>query len=170
MKKILTMALAFALVLSLAVPAYAYDGSTSNNTKSRTSWWDWWNDYTPTEPEAAEIGVTTITESRFYHSASVASLRNPLQVSWNAVEGTDSYEIELTKADGTVDIFTASTNSLMVKNMACAAFSTTLLKVDCGTGNFSTAIFSFSSIISHISLPHPANSKIGGSVLLIGPW
>lgn len=174
MKKILTIT----LVLSLAVPAYAYDGSATNTTKSWTSWWDWWSGFTPADPTEpsdptvpeVEVGIPTITESRFYHSASVASLRNRLQIQWDTVEGAESYEIEVFKADGTILTYSASTNSLMVKNMACAAFSTTLLKVDCGTGNFSTAIFSFSSIISHISLPHPANSKIGGSVLLIGPW
>ena len=119
MKKILTLVMALAMIMSLAVPAFAHDGTASNTPQSWTSWWDWWKDYTPTEPEAAEIGVTTITESRFYHSASVASLRNRLQVKWDAVEGADSYEIEVVKADGTVLTYTATTNSLMVKNMAC---------------------------------------------------
>lgn len=125
MKKILTLIMALAMIMSLAVPAFAYDGTASNTTRSWTGWWDWWKDYTPSdptapiEPEAAEIGVTAITESRFYHSASVASLRNRLQVKWDAVEGADSYEIEVVKADGTVLTYTATTNSLMVKNMAC---------------------------------------------------
>lgn len=127
MKKILTMALAFALVLSLAVPAYAYDGSATNTTKSWTSWWDWWSGFTPADPTEpsdptvpeVEVGIPTITESRFYHSSSVASLRNRLQIQWNAVEGADSYEIEVSKANGTILTYSASTNSLMVKNMAC---------------------------------------------------
>ncbi len=125
MKKILTLIMALAMIMSLAIPAFAYDGTAPNTTKSWTSWWDWWKNYTPsdptdlTEPETTGIGVTTITESRFYHSATVASLRNRLQVKWDAVEGADSYEIEVVKADGTVLTYTASTNSLMVKNMAC---------------------------------------------------
>lgn len=119
MKKVLAIIMALSVMMSLAIPAFAYDGTSPNTTKSWTSWWDWWKNYTPTEPEAAEIGVTTITESRFYHSASVASLRNRLQIQWDAIDGADSYEIEVTKADGTVLTYTASTNSLMVKNMAC---------------------------------------------------
>ena len=125
MKKILTLIMALAMIMSLAIPAFAYDGTAPNTTKSWTSWWDWWKNYTPTdpteptEPEAADVGVTTITESRFYHSASVASLRNRLQIRWDAVDGVDSYEIEVTKADGTVLTYTASTNFLMVKNMTC---------------------------------------------------
>lgn len=125
MKKILTIVMALAMIMSLAVPAFAYDGTAPNTTKSWTSWWDWWGNFAPvdptepTEPETSELGMPTITESRFYHSGTVASLRNRLQVSWDAVDGADSYEIEVVKADGTVLNYTASTNSLMVKNMAC---------------------------------------------------
>lgn len=129
MKKILTMCMALALVLAMAVPAYAYDGSSA--ARSSTSWWDWWSYFIPSNPsvpsdptepsvpEATELGVTTITESRYYHSASVASLKNRLQIQWEAVDGAESYEIEVAKADGTVLTYTASTNSLTVKNTAC---------------------------------------------------
>lgn len=129
MKKILTMCMALALVLAMAVPAYAYDGSSA--ARSSTSWWDWWSYFIPSNPsvpsdptepsvpEATELGVTTITESRYYHSASVASLKNRLQIQWKAVDGAECYEIEVVKADGTVLTCTASTNSLMVKNTAC---------------------------------------------------
>lgn len=123
MKKILTMCMALALILAMVVPAYAYDGSTT--ARSSTSWWDWWSHFIPSNPtepsapETAELGVTTITESRFYHSASVASLKNRLQIQWEAVDGAESYEIEVIKADGTVLTYTASSNSLMVKNSTC---------------------------------------------------
>lgn len=126
MKKILTMVLALALIFSLAMPAYAYDGT--NTTYSWGSWWDWWDNMfpsnpseptDPSEPEAAMLGTPTITESRFYHSASVASLRNRLQIKWDAVENAESYEIEVVKADGTVKTYTASTNFLMVKSSTC---------------------------------------------------
>lgn len=124
MKKIITIILALAIAMSLAVPAFAYDGTTKNTTKSWTSWWDhWWNPgtYEPTIPgeSEAEIGVPTITEARFYHSASVASLRNRLQITWDAVEEADSYEIEVVKADGTTVTYTSSSATLMVKNSTC---------------------------------------------------
>lgn len=123
MKKTLTLVLALALIFSLAVPAYAYDGSTT--PYSWGSWWNWWDNMfpseptEPSEPEAAVLGIPTITESRFYHSASVASLKNRLQIKWDAVENAESYEIEVVKADGTIETYTASTNSLMVKNCTC---------------------------------------------------
>lgn len=129
MKKIITITLVLATILSLAVPAYAYDGTTT--TASWTSWWDWWHIFVPgdstapsdptvpSEPEAAELGITTITEARFYHSASVASLRNRLQISWDEVENTTGYEIEVTKADGEVLTYTSTSATLMVKNTQC---------------------------------------------------
>lgn len=126
MKKILTMVLALTLIVSLAVPAYAYDGRTSNN--SWGSWWDRWENMfpsnpseptVPSEPEVATLGTPTITESRFYHSASVSSLKNRLQIKWNAVENAECYEIELTQADGSVKNYTSSSNTLMVKSTTC---------------------------------------------------
>ena len=103
MKKVFAIIMALAIAMSLAVPAFAYDGSAATTTKSWTSWWDHWKNPTPTEPTTpsepeAEIGVPTITEARFYHSSYVTSLKNRLQISWNAVDKADSYEIEVMKA------------------------------------------------------------------------
>ena len=126
MKKILTMVLALALVFSMTVPVYAYESSTK--PYSWGTWWDWWGNFAPSdpvgptvpsEPEVETLGTTMITESRFYHSGSVASLKNRLQIKWDAVENAESYEIEVVKADGTIVTYTSSTNSLLVKNTAC---------------------------------------------------
>lgn len=128
MKKLIAMLLAIAMVASMSIPAYAHDGNTAS--RSTTSWWNWWSDFipafptTPTEPTEPEIPESeleapVITEARFYHSASVASLKNRLQISWDAVENAESYEIEVTKADGTVELYTAASTSLMKKNAEC---------------------------------------------------
>ena len=123
MKKIVTLLLALMLVSAMAVPAYAYDGSTS--APALTNWWSWWSDFIPgaseepTEPEVPELGIPNITTARFYHSASVASLRNRLQISWDDVEGAESYELEVVKADGTIMTYTSTTASLTQKNVAC---------------------------------------------------
>ena len=129
MKKIITVTLVLAAILSLAAPAYAYNGTAM--TISWNSWWEWWDDFLPgdsttpaepsepTEPETSELGVTTITEARFYHSGSVASLKNRLQISWEEVENATGYEIEVTKADGTVLNYTSTSTSLVVKNSQC---------------------------------------------------
>ena len=125
MKKIITMLLAVAMVASMSISVYAYDGNTAS--RSTTSWWNWWSDFIPafptdpTEPEIpkSELEAPVITEARFYHSASVASLKNRLQISWDAVENAESYEIEVTKADGTVELYAAASASLMKKNAEC---------------------------------------------------
>ena len=123
MKKMITFALAAMLVFAMAVPAYAYDGSTVTS-KSWLSWFDWWGGFgsggsdESTEPENV-LAAPAITESKFCHSATVASLKNRLQIKWDAVDGAESYEIEVIKADGTITTYTATTNSLMVKNSAC---------------------------------------------------
>ena len=71
------------------------------------------------ESEKVELGVTTITESSFYHTGYVASLKNRLQIKWDAVENAESYEIEVVKADGTTTIYTSTSTSLIVKNAEC---------------------------------------------------
>lgn len=123
MKKIISFTLVMVMILSLAVTAYASDGSRSS---SRTNWWgSWWGNYEPadptepTEPEAAVLGVPTVTDARFYHSGTIASLKNRLQISWNAVENATAYEVEITKANGETQTYTVSGCTLMVKNAAC---------------------------------------------------
>ena len=122
MKKMMSMALAAVLAVSLAVPAYAYDGSAIP-TKSWSGWFQWWDSSGGTSEEATAPAVTlaapAVTESRFYHSASVSSLKNRLQIKWNAVENAECYEIELTQADGSVKNYTSSSNTLMVKITTC---------------------------------------------------
>lgn len=123
MKKMITFALVAMLVFAMAVPAYAYDGSAVTS-KSWFSWFDWWGGFgsggfdEATEPENV-LAAPAITESKFYHTGTVASLKNRLQIKWDAVDGAESYEIEVVKADGTTITYTAATNSLLVKNSAC---------------------------------------------------
>ena len=122
MKKMMSMALAAVLAVSLAVPAYAYDGSAIP-TKSWSGWFQWWDSSGGTSEEdtapAVTLAAPAVTESRFYHKGAVASMKNRLQIKWDAVEGAERYEIQMTKADGTVESYTASTNLLMIKNAAC---------------------------------------------------
>lgn len=122
MKKLMTMALAAVLAASLAVPAYAYDGSRAP-TQSWGGWFQWWNGSGGTSEEATDPAVTleapVVTEARFYHKGAVASLKNRLQIRWDAVEGAEGYEIEVVKADGSTAVYTAGTNLLLVKNAAC---------------------------------------------------
>lgn len=137
MKKILSLTLVFITILSLAIPTFATDGSANSSAKTLfwTNWWDWWNNGSsnestnPPESDVTEpsidqntetiLGTTTITESRFYHTGVTSSLKNRLQIKWKAVENAEGYEIEITKVDGTILLYTSTSTFLLVKNAVC---------------------------------------------------
>ena len=123
MKKMLILVLAIILVSAMTVPAYAYSDNSAQKS-SWTGWFSWWNGFgsgdkdEPVETEPA-LAVPEIQTAKFYHTGYVASLRNRLQVEWDDVAGAESYEIEVSKADGTVEVYTSSGSTLMVKNAVC---------------------------------------------------
>jgi len=123
MKRMITLALVAMLVFAMAVPAYAHDGSAVS-AKAWSSWFDWFGSFGSggsagtTNPETG-MAAPDITEARFYHSGAIASMKNRLQISWDAVDGAESYEVKIVKADGTIVTYTTGTNLLMVKNSVC---------------------------------------------------
>ena len=123
MKKILSLFLALMLVASVAVPAYAYGGATVS--QSSFCLWSLWPHFDigtppgPYDPNPANLGVPKITQARYTHKAVVASLSNQLQITWNAVDGAESYEVEVSKADGTTSMYTSTSTSLFLKNTGC---------------------------------------------------
>lgn len=147
MKKIIAILLSLMLVASLAVPAMAVTPSFTVpklpdisgikfdfKFKIPDSFWDRWFDDHPfqlpddfelqepteatepevTEPEMIVLGVPAITEARYYHKGI-----HRLQIGWNAVDGAESYEVEVTKADGTTDAYTTNSAMLFLKNVEC---------------------------------------------------
>lgn len=124
MKKIIAMLLTLMLVLSMAVPVQA---CTEEKTQlpSCWQWWEWpgwwWNrtpdETTPTEPEQVELGVPEITEGRYYHSPVYGDPY--FQIRWDAAENAERYEVEIVKADGTREVYTANTNILLLRDYDC---------------------------------------------------
>ena len=123
MKKIAVLVLAIMLVSSMTLPAYAYDGNPAGKS-SWLGWFSWWEGFgfgdsdKPAETQPV-LAAPAIKEAKFYHTGYVASLRNRLQIEWEEVDGAESYEIEVSKADGTVEVYTSSGSTLMVKNAVC---------------------------------------------------
>ncbi len=57
------------------------------------------------------VQAPEITQAVYYHGSSFFN-RARLQVRWNEVEGADSYEIKVTKKDGTSKTYTKTSTSL----------------------------------------------------------
>ena len=123
MKKIAVLVLAIMLVSSMTLPAYAYDGNPAGKS-SWLGWFSWWEGFgfggsnEPAETQPV-LAAPEITDAKFYHTGYVASLRNRLHIEWEEVNGAESYEIEVTKADGSKEYYTATGTTLMVKNAQC---------------------------------------------------
>ena len=132
MKKFLTLLFSFVLVLTTALPASAVTPSFTVpklpdlsgikfdfKFKIPEDYFEKWFEDHPiripdgfefseeTEPEITELETPIILESRFYHASP-----SRLQVDWNPVDGANTYEVEITKANG--ETFTYTTDSAML--------------------------------------------------------
>ena len=106
MKRIFAVILSLALLTALAIPACAWGGGSFPI-------WDWWRSWQPAatapEQEDSALPAPEITKATFTHkNAAYSGLNNRLQLVWSEVDSADSYEVEITKADGTVETYTTS--------------------------------------------------------------
>lgn len=132
MKRIITFLFAFMMIFALATPALAVTPPLRApdlpkvpefkfEFKFLNGFWDkYWDEHPlpdievtepletepeETEPEVTELETPVIIKSQFYHGR-----YQRLQIEWDAVEGAESYEVLITKADGeTIEYTTEST-------------------------------------------------------------
>lgn len=128
MRKLSACTLIMSLVLMLAIPihASACDGGAVQNWECK--WWDWYKGWwehipglpecaeptepEPTEPGAPALGVPTVTTAKYVHKTPYYGMRAHLEISWEAVEGAERYEVLITKADGETITYTTDGTSL----------------------------------------------------------
>lgn len=145
MKKIIVFLMALCLIVCMTVPVFAVTPPLNApdmpeipeikvNFKLPDGFWDKWFADHPirlpddfeiqepteatepevTEPEMIVLGVPAVTEARYYHKGI-----QRLQIRWDAVDSAESYEVEVTKADGTTDVYTTNSATLFLKNVEC---------------------------------------------------
>ena len=131
MRKLLacTLILSQVLILAIPIPASACDGGAVQNWECK--WWDWYKGWwehipglqptepEPTEPEAPALGVPTVTTAKYVHKTPYYGMKAHLEISWEAVEGAESYEVLITKANGETLSFTTESNMVFDGNMKC---------------------------------------------------
>lgn len=132
MKKFITLALVLMLIMTMAIPAYAIElPEIKVNFTLPDSFWDKWFKDHPiqlpeielTEPveavEAIELSVPTITTAKYVHKTPYYGMKRHLEISWNVVEGAESYEVLITKADGTTIDYTVANNMIYDTSAEC---------------------------------------------------
>ena len=110
----------------MSLPVCASDGKDYHS-----DWRYWYNQYvewvkqwcqnkpdTPEEPEAT-LDTPTITEAKYTHQRPYYGSHPNLRIRWNEVENAESYEVEVTKADGTVNTYTATGTSFYSEKVEC---------------------------------------------------
>lgn len=109
MKKILALLLTLSLLLVLAIPVPA---SACGFAASGWRGWicRWWSIFRP-----PDLGVPAVTVASYVHSHYITP---HLLIDWDPVEGADSYEVLITRADGTVETCTTDTD-LLCRGMEC---------------------------------------------------
>lgn len=66
----------------------------------------------PEDTETSTLDTPVITKSTYSHNA---VLSNTLQLVWDEVDGAESYEVEITKADGSSKVYTTTGACLLIK-------------------------------------------------------
>lgn len=118
MKKIFALLMALILTVSLSIPSYAVTPAIKLPTVKIPGISPDWElpDSIQMDIEKlieGKLKIPKITENRYVHGRSFFD-KDRLQVTWEAVDEADSYEIVVKKKDGTDKVYTSSYNALVI--------------------------------------------------------
>lgn len=126
MKKLFAIILAVLLIATMIIPAAA-----CTETPAAPSFQDWselwkgWAEewYKKVEeyiPDCWEpLGVPEVTTAKYVHKTPYFGMRAHLEISWEEVEGAESYEVLITKADGETITYTTEGTSVYDTSATC---------------------------------------------------
>lgn len=131
MKKILSFILVLSLMMALSMPVYAVTPGLnipnvsipdfSDNIKIELSD-DFWNrrfDEHPLPEITVKLEVPVISSAKYVHKTLYYGMSKHLKIYWNTVENADSYEVLITKADGTTFTYEVTNNCIYDKKVEC---------------------------------------------------
>lgn len=128
-KKIIAIAMALVVSTAMIIPAYAVTPSLETpkaptvpeikvDFKLPESFWDkWFKDHPIIVPDKAELSAPEITEAKYVHAKQYSPAC--LKIKWTAVEGAETYEVLITKADGETITYITNDTEIYDKNAEC---------------------------------------------------
>lgn len=130
-RKFFSLLLVLSLVMTLALPAYAATPSfkipnitipdISDNIKIELpdDFWDKWFDEHPLPEIATKPETPVISYAKYVHRTPYYGMSKHLEIQWNKIENADSYEVLITKADGTTFTYEVTNNLIYDKKVDC---------------------------------------------------
>ena len=126
MKKLICIVLSVMVIAAMAIPASAAYVYKPVNLPSIPSFSvdvdvsDAVKNYLKENPvNVSVLPAPKISSVRFTHAGSAYYMKSVFDVRWDAVVGAESYEVLVTKADGTEVSFTSTSNSLYKRGLDC---------------------------------------------------
>lgn len=123
MKRVAAALLAGTMMMAMVVPAYAFTPSIKiNMPKIPTIHVELSDETKEAVSKAAQESIKktvldkpVITGATYHHKGTYYGETSYLKVEWDAVENATSYEVEVTKSDGTSKKYTVTDTDLFVK-------------------------------------------------------
>ncbi len=130
-RKFFSLLLVLSLVMALALPTYAATPSIkipnitipdiSSNIKIELSddFWDNWFKEHPVPSLTVKLETPIISSAKYVHKTPYYGTSKHLEIYWNKIDNATSYEVLITKADGTTINYETTNNLIYDKNASC---------------------------------------------------
>lgn len=137
MKKLAALSMMGVMIASSVMPTFAAEGgraytgynpyqtvSSSDWYSNANNWYSEWQKYwqnkgNDTSNSAVSLATPVVTKAKYTHNTPYYGSHPNMDVQWNVVDGAESYEVEITGADGTVNTYTVTSNRFYSQKIDC---------------------------------------------------